>query len=211
MTAVEVLQPTLGLDLPAGVQVTDVGFSGRLTPAQALAQLGPLRRIGAAWRWHVGDAVLDLIDRDTSRMHEVWGQIRDLDLDTRPSLMRSIRVALEFPLARRRPGLGWGHHDAVQGMEPEAQDAWLDEVERWRAGREPWSVDRLEAEIRKALAPPDPEPLVDPGPAAWTLPTQTQRLIAAEFARDPEAKILLTAGAPPLVIAADGTRRAVGA
>ncbi len=194
MTATEPLALTLpGL---ATLPFDGTGLTEGIAPDVALAALPRLGRIGAAVRWLHGDLVLSLIDGDISRLWEAFQEIGDLDLDDRPSLMRSIAVAHAIPRHRRRPGLSWSHHQAVAGLEPDEQTRWLDEAERSSL-----TVNALEKAIAAELAPDDPEPLFPPPPKPWH--TRHAAVLAAideAFQADPSAAV---------IVRADGTWRIV--
>ncbi len=168
------------------------GLTGPVDPDTIRAALPSLRRVGAAVRWLQGDLVLAIVDRDTSRLHEAWQMIGDLDLDDRPSLMRSIAVAYAIPRERRRSSLSWSHHQAVAGLEPDEQERWLERAESGSL-----TVNALERQIADELAPEPDEPLF-PAPKQFKLPAADLVRIAAAFEADPDCAV---------VIRADGTWR----
>jgi len=186
-TAPLALFDAAGPALPVGV----LGLTGDITPADALAALPRLRRFGAAWRWVVGDLVLALVDRDPARLHEAWQQIGDLDLDDRPSLMKSVAVALQVAPERRRAALSWSHHAAVAGLGADEQETWLGVAEDRGL-----TVGALTDAIAGDEDEDDAPPLFDPPPRPWA---QRHAAALAEldkaFSEDP---------ARPVVVFADG-------
>lgn len=173
----------------------DRGLTAPVTPAEALLALPRLRRHTGAVRWLAGDLVLDLIEGDPSRLHEAWQQIEGLDIDDRPSLMRSVAVAMAIPHPRRRPALSWSHHRAVAGLPAEEQDRWLDEAEQ-----RPLTVAALERAIADEQGEDDDEPeLFPPPPPPWH-----RRHPAAVAALD---EVFATDPGAAVVVRADGTWR----
>lgn len=187
----------LTLTIP-GLDITPTGVgSTTLTHNETLQALGNMRRVGAAWRWVVGDLVLNLVDGDTSRLHEAWQQISELDIDERPSLMQSVAVAHAVPHARRIDALSWSHHKEVALMDGDEQTDWLA-----RAVTNGWSVRELHEAIADEYADDeDPQPEL-PGVRPWAdRHVKVWREIGAIFESDPDARV---------VLAADGTMRVIG-
>lgn len=191
-------QLTLSPPELAALPFDATGLTGAVTPEEAVRALPHLRRVGAAVRWLHGDIVLALIDGDTSRLHEAWQQIADLDLDDRPSLMRSVAVAIDIPRERRRAGLSWSHHAAVFRMEPEAQDRWLAKAEA-----DGLTVDALTKAIAADGAPEPDEPLF-PEPKPWRLPPAAVHAIGDAFRADPTCAVVLRADGTWRVLAEPG-------
>ena len=200
MTSSTALAPlTLpGLDLPVGA----CGLTGRVDEQSALQALVQLRKAGAAWRWIVGDLVLAIADQHPDGMPHALQLIADLDLDDRPSLMKSVAVAQRVPLARRRPGLTWSHHLAVLAGGPDGPVQEADDRDRWldAAANGDWTVGELERRIAEATQ--DPLPLGE-GEATrpFRLPAATLAAVAAILRRNPTARVVLSM---------DGTVEALG-
>jgi len=189
------LEP-LALPGLAALPFDATGLTDAVDAETALLALPRLRRVGAAVRWLHGDLVLALIDGDLGRLWEAFQEIGDLDLDDRPSLMRSIYVAHAVPRHRRRPALSWSHHQAVAGLEPDEQERWLLQAEA--SG---FTVNALEKAIAADLADDEGEPLFPPPPKPWH--ARHAAVLAAideAFAADPAAAV---------IVRADGTWRLV--
>ncbi len=173
------------------------GLTAHVTPEQALAALPRLGRLSGSLRWVHGDLVLAVIEGDTSRLHEAWQRIEGLDLDDRPSLMRSVAVAMAIPHQRRRPGLSWSHHRAVAGLDPDEQDRRLEEAETAR-----WTVAALERAIADDLADDDDEPLFPPPPKPWTKAhAAVLARVDEAFAADPTCAVVLRADGTVRILA----------
>lgn len=179
----------LTLAIP-GITITETGAGTDLaTPQQILAGLKHCRSVGAAWRWIVGDLVLALVDGDPKRLHEAWTQVDSLDIDSRPSLVRSVALAYVIPPEMRRPSLSWGHHEAVACEQLTADDRirWLDLAEA-----EGLTVAALSDAIAEEIHGPAPD-----DDAAPTLLPRVKRTVVAEiedlWARDPDAAVVLRA------------------
>jgi hypothetical protein len=175
------IQPTL-----PGIDITTTGARTSLaTPEQLLAGLTYCRTVGAAWRWVVGDLVLALVDGDPTRLPEAWVMIEGLDIDNRPSLGRSVALALRIEPERRREELSWSHHEAVAFMEADDQDRWLA-----RAVDQRLTVASLTEAIAAELHPdddPDDEPpSLLPRVKRTTIATMEQL-----WALDPSADIIV--------------------
>jgi hypothetical protein len=69
------------------------------------------------------------------------------------TLQNAASVARSIEPSRRREDLDMGHHQAVQAMDPDDQDLWLD-----KAAGSDWSVAELRGRIRQANRPVDVPP-----------------------------------------------------
>lgn len=167
-----------------------IGLAAPCDPAAALAALPRVGRASAAVRWLHGDLVLALIDGDPDRLHEAWTLVADLDVDDRPSLARSVAVALAIPHHRRRPALSWSHHQAVVALDSDDQDRWLAAAEANR-----WSVAALTGAIA-AEAEADREEREPPLPLPTPWHQRHRQVVAAideVFDGNPEAVVVLRA------------------
>ncbi len=188
MTTTDHDEPTtlLAFDTPSapamlpGFDVTPLGArqTGAIDVGATVAHLVRLGRAGAAWRWILGDMVLALADGpDGEDLATAWRTVADLDLDDRPSLMKSVAVAKMVPYERRRSELSWSHHEAVAGIEDaETQAEWLG-----AAVVNGWTVRQLREELAAAVADDDEEPLFEVAPST-KMPPKVARAIEAAFA-----------------------------
>lgn len=166
-TAVALQLP--GLDLPAAARATATGLTPgcTLTVDQAVTALAGLRRIGAAWKWIVGDVVLAAArNGDVS---DVLQAIAELDIDDAAALSRYVALAEAIPARVRRERLSWSHHAAVAGMAEAEQEHWLGRAEACG-----WSVAVLRERLAAEL---DPEP--DQEPQGQLLPRVSRRTLTA--------------------------------
>lgn len=184
-----------------GLELTPLGarITGPIDQAAVLARLRSYRGFGASWRWLMGDLVCSLAEEHDGDLAYAWQLVADEDLDTRSSLSRSVAVARMVPLARRRPGLSWSHHEAVLAADPRRQHSPpIEEGDDrdlllGRADAERWTVDDLERHIAERAAPlQDPLPDMPPKPP-WRLPA-----FAAALDR-------VLGSHPAAVVRADGT------
>lgn len=189
-TALTPLTDAAAPELP-GLELSELGArtTGTIEPATVLAHLGHLRRVGAAWRWIVGDLVLALAAEAGDDLAAAWQQIAALDLDDRPSLMKSVAVAQRVPLERRRAELSWSHHEAVAGLPATQQEEWL-------AGAivNGWTVRHLRDALADAAAAEEPSPaqLGDPDAShRRRLPRATLSALEDLWAQQPDAAVVL--------------------
>lgn len=163
-----------------GFDVTPLGArqTGAIDVGATVAHLLRLGRAGAAWRWILGDMVLALADGpDGEDLATAWRTVADLDLDDRPSLMKSVAVAKMVAYERRRSELSWSHHEAVAGIEDgETQAEWLG-----AAVVNGWTVRQLREEIAASYDEDDDEPLFEVA-ASPRMPPKVTHAIEAAFA-----------------------------
>ncbi len=84
-----------------------------------------LFKVEAAWQWWVGD----WINYGEKKYGQTYEQALALTDKSYSTLSHAKSVANEFESCRRRQ-LSWSHHEAVQGLDKEHQDAILDQAER---------------------------------------------------------------------------------
>lgn len=111
---------------------------------------------GLQWRVHAW------VEYGETHYGERFAQALDETGYSTQSLLNIMAVGRAFPEYRRREQLSFGHHDAVTGLTPEAQDAMLDAAEQGA-----WSVTRLRQEVRANGGRPAP-----------TSPTPKEELLA---------------------------------
>jgi hypothetical protein len=102
------------------------------------------RRLGVVGRavgWWVGDWLRYGNERFGERYVRA-ARITGYDVQT---LMNMVYVASRFEPARRHEHLSFSHHAELAALEPEAQDAWLEQAEAERL-----SVRCLREEVRRA-------------------------------------------------------------
>jgi hypothetical protein len=134
------------IPLPRGFPGTITETSLELPPdlsitrwASVLQTLGGLTR---ATPWLLGDALC---------YGERYGEAHSQYLEhtgLRPQTLLNLAwVSRRVERARRRESLSWSHHEAVAGLDPVEQDAWLAQAEAADKAGFPWSV----ATMRRAL------------------------------------------------------------
>lgn len=169
-------------DVLPGMDITPMGatLTGVIDQVATVDYLTRLRSVGATWRWLVGDLVLALAD--ATDLATAWREIAGLDIDDRPSLLRSIAVAKAVPLTERRAELSWSHHAEVAGID----DA--DERAEWLGAAvvNGWTVRQL----HDALAEPSDDD-EHQGEMVPHVPPKVIRAINDLWSSDPEAVVVL--------------------
>jgi hypothetical protein len=84
-----------------------------------------LFKVEAAWQWWVGD----WINYGEKKYGQTYEQALTLTDKSYSTLKHAAAVSAAFEMGRRRP-ISWSHHEAVQGLGCEHQDAILDQAER---------------------------------------------------------------------------------
>lgn len=178
----------LELELP-GLDITPTGIDTIGIPAStALDALRTIRPIGATWRWWVGDLVLSLCNHDLTQQHQAWTAIAGLDIDDKPSLMRSVLVAAAFPLERRRDTpITWSHHELVHRLPANEADEWLR-----LASENRWSCHILGEQIKATKEQHQQHPLPGTEPPWRKQHSATLTALDQLFHNNPKAKVLLS-------------------
>ena len=97
-------------------------------------------------QWAVGD----FVNFSESLHGESAAQLWDVT-EWKESTIRVYRwVAAKVSPTTRRAELSFTHHQAIAEMEPSQQALWLDRAVQGDDGSEPWSVARLQKEVKKS-------------------------------------------------------------
>lgn len=162
------------LQIP-GITVTDTGATivGPVDHDAVLAAMNRLSRSASWTRWIVGDLYWALVADDDGDQAAATAAVAELGFD-QAWLATSIDIAAAVPPANRRPGLSWGHHEAVAHLDVDVQSAWLG-----RAVACGWTVRTLRQAVKDDAQAQldlgdDDEPVV---------PRRRQKLTAAVVAR----------------------------
>jgi hypothetical protein len=95
--------------------------------------------IGRCSQWWLGD----WIHYGNHRFGERYARAVKLTGYDAQSLMNMVYVASRFETSRRRENLSWSHHSALEALDVDSQELWLD-----RASAERLSVADLRVELR---------------------------------------------------------------
>lgn len=102
-------------------------------------------------QWAVGD----FVNFSESLHGESAAQLWDAT-EWKDSTIRVYRwVAAKVAPSNRRAELTFTHHQVIAEMEPSQQQLWLDRAVKGDDGSEPWSVARLQKEIKKTKTSKD--------------------------------------------------------
>jgi len=93
-----------------------------LSGDQIVAAVEHAQDLWSATEWVLGDLVVEMMRRARDGEHlpdDAWANLHQA------SAVKAARVAVLFPIERRRPELTWAHHDLVSSLPEHHQDRLL--------------------------------------------------------------------------------------
>ena len=117
-----------GSQNPIPVEVSPVAWAPKipLPLAEWIRYGARFGVVGRACGWWVGD----WINYGNAAYGEKYSRAARITRHDIQTLMNMAYVASRFEISRRRENLSWSHHAELAALPPEAQDRWLDRIER---------------------------------------------------------------------------------
>lgn len=112
-------------------------FNRELTYEEWESVGAELFRVDQSWQWWVGDWI-NYGEKKYGQTYEQALALTDKKVST---LWDVASISRDFETSRRRE-VSWGHHRAVQGLEPEQQDEILEQAEKEGKSRQ-WVRDEV--------------------------------------------------------------------
>ncbi len=113
------------LTLPGSWTDTALSLPPDLAFEDWLDTMQQLHRLGSAYQWWIGDAIIFGEGAYGSR---IWDAVAELY--TPKSLTNIILVCRSIPPERRHPSLTFNHHVVVYALSEQQQEFWLSEAEK---------------------------------------------------------------------------------